>query len=991
MPRSETPLESDGSELTEFAVELRRLRERAGGPPYRELARRAHYSASALAGAAAGRRLPSLAVTTAFVRACGGDVAEWERRWHSVAAATAPAVDARAARDDADEAPYPGLATYQAGDADRFCGRERLVDDLVERVRERRFTAVFGPSGSGKSSVLRAGLAPRLAAGGSTAVVVFTPGADPREECAVHLARMVGGTAGAVREELVADPRNLRRLVRQALAGSSPTAEVVLVVDQFEELFTLCRDQGTRSGFIAALTGAARDDAGRCRVVLGVRSDFYTHCLLDPELAAALDGSQVAVGPMTAEELRRAIAHPARRAGCVVEGALLATLIAQTNGRPGALPLLSHALLETWRRRQGNTLTLAGFHRAGGIDAALATTADAVYTALEPRQQDLAQALLVRLVALGDGTADTKRRVARSELDHDDDTVAVLDRFTAARLVVLSDNGVELAHEALISAWPRLQRWLSEDRDAHRVHRRLTDAAATWQQHHRDPDTLLRGARLATAVEWARRHTSANRLEREFLDACVTADRRRHRSHRRRTRVLHGLVALLAVLLLVTTVAAVHATNARRNALSQRDAATALRILDKARDLIDTDPRLAAQFSLAAYRLDPSGTAADMLVAAQGATPVAGWDSAVCDCDVVLAPGGRHAAAFSEGRDLITLFLVRPSIAQEVSAVRGGRGEPAFSADGRFMATLDRDATVRLWDISDPARPRQEATLPGAHASTRFSPDGALLLTVDAVARPAGGEPGAPSWATGDTTRLWDVGDVRRPRELGALPGSAALLDVNSDNHLILTHRAPVAAGTPVERIDIWDFTDPSSPRRVGEVRDTAGTRPTAVASTGRKVVAGTAPQGLLVDWRVDAPESGPLLVANQPSSPTTVRDLVMDPGRRRAVTTGIDGQVVLWRTAAPRSPTRNPSNASLGTLEVELEFPSTWTEYGRVGFTADGRAVQGIGTEDRAMYVHQWRLDPAEAAAAVCAAGRIREVDWRPHLPDVPYRQPCG
>lgn len=337
MPRAQRPLERDGSALTDFAADLRLLREKAGNPPYRELARLAHYSSTTLSDATGGRRLPSLAVTLAFVSACGGDRDEWERRWHSLT------MDTQAPAGPVDNAPYVGLAAYRPEDAELFFGRERLADAVHSRLRTQRFLAVFGPSGAGKSSLLRAGLIPRLDMG---PVVLFTPGTHPLRECAIQLAPLLEQTAVTVEQRLRTD--------HHSLLGDLP--EAVFVVDQFEEVFTLCTDADERAGFLSSLLAVSRAES-RCSVVIGVRSDFHTHCAQHPELAAALQDALVTVGPMTADELRRAITRPASTSHCVVESDLLSVLVAHTHGRAGALPLLSHALLETWRRRKGNAPT----------------------------------------------------------------------------------------------------------------------------------------------------------------------------------------------------------------------------------------------------------------------------------------------------------------------------------------------------------------------------------------------------------------------------------------------------------------------------------------------------------------------------------------------------------------------------------------------------------------------------------------------------------
>lgn len=320
MPRGERPLEGGDGVVVRFARDLRLLREKAGSPTYRELGARVHYSAASLSEAAGGRKLPSLSVTVAYVAGCGGDTGEWEARWRATAAelAASEVAEPDEGDDDGGRAPYVGLVAFQEEDADRFFGRDMLVTELLARLRQCRFLGVFGASGCGKSSLLRAGVTARLAADrdqDDLPVVVFTPGQHPIEECAVQLSRFLGESPGTLRDEFATDPRNLHLRIRQAVAGARTESDVVLVVDQFEELFTLCRDEQERTAFVDAVVTAATDPASRAQVVLGVRADFLGHCGQFPSLVTALRDTQVLVGPMSVEELRLAITGPAEQAG----------------------------------------------------------------------------------------------------------------------------------------------------------------------------------------------------------------------------------------------------------------------------------------------------------------------------------------------------------------------------------------------------------------------------------------------------------------------------------------------------------------------------------------------------------------------------------------------------------------------------------------------------------------------------------------------------
>ncbi len=661
MPRGERPLDEGDTPLLRFAADLRTLRDQAGGRTYRQLGTRAHYSATTLSDAAGGRKLPSLAVTLAYVQACDGDPGEWEDRWREVAAEVAPA---EARRADEGTPPYAGLAAFQPEDAPWFFGRERMLDDLVARMSERRLVGVFGASGAGKSSLLRAGLVPRIAEGGLD--------------------------DGSCRTTIVVTPSelDLSADVLDRVVGAG-VDELVLVVDQFEEVFTLCGDLAARTAFVEALLSASRT---RCRVVIGIRADFYGHCALHPGLVEALSDAQLLLGPLSAEELRQVIMRPAVKAGCTVETALVTRLVADATGQPGVLPLVSHALLETWRRRRGTALTLAGYEAAGGIQHALTQTAERTFTALETDQRAVARQIFLRLTALGDGTEDTKRRLTRGELDADDvDTQVVLDRLAHARLLTLDQDAVEIAHEVLIRSWPRLRGWLHENREGLRTARQLTEAAATWNLLSREPDALYRGTRLDTAVEWAAGgEARLSTREQEFLDASL-ADRDREQALAlRRTRRLRQLVALLLVLLLLAGGAIVQTIRAQDAADEQRNIAVAQQIAGAAVRMRESNRPLAQQLSVAAYRLESTRDVVDGLLT----TSAANWNKhlirrVVPTTEVPMGPDGSAV----RGKGQVPQ--------QDSSGDLGSVQSLGFTAAGRVLATTPDE----LWDLTDAGKP----------------------------------------------------------------------------------------------------------------------------------------------------------------------------------------------------------------------------------------------------------------------------------------------
>ncbi|WP_328610296.1 hypothetical protein OG943_14580 [Amycolatopsis sp. NBC_00345] len=942
MPRRERPLDPDGDVLSRFAGALRRLREEAGCPTYRELGQRAHYAAGTLSDAAGGRKLPTLPVTLAYVRACHGDVGEWEQQWHAVAAELASGGSEAPAQETASEgAPYVGLVALQSADVDRFFGRDRLVDELSAKLAEFRFVAVVGASGAGKSSLLRAGLVPRLR--DDADVVLVSPGAHPLEECAIRFAPLVRSTVAAVLAELEADPRNLHRLARQALAGRAERAELVLIVDQFEEVFTLCADPAERDRFLDALllTTAAADS--RLRIVVGMRADFYLHCAEHAELAAAVSSAQVLVGPMTTAELRDVIVQPAVHADCAVEGALLAELVAEAGGRPGVLPLLSHVLLETWRRRRGNTLTLAGYLAAGGIQGALAQTAEDIYAAFGPGQQRLVKQLFLRLTTIGDGTGNTKRRLHRSELEPADEaTGAVLARLAGARLVTIDADTIDITHESLVTAWPRLREWLAGDQESLRIHRQLTEATAVWESLRRDAGVLYRGTRLGIAKDWAAAgDVSLTAREREFLQASITADEADQAVARRRNRRLRQLVALLAALLLLATVATGYAVHAQDQASGERDIAISQKVAGQSDALRTANPGLAAQLGLAAYDLAPTAEARGTVLstfAAPYATQLTSHTDGVNS--LTFSPTRHLLATASDDRTARLWDVADPHHPRELATL-DGREEVysvAFSPDEHILATAARDHLVRLWDITDPAHPHEVAELIG-HTdrvySVAFSPDGRLIATA--------GED--------HTIRLWNVADLRRPQQLITLADHRDRV-----YQVVFSPDGRTLAGAGGDgTARLWDVADPPHSHALAILTGhTDRVRAVAFSPDGRTLA--TAGQDRTARlWDVADPAQ-PHWLATLTGHTDKVYSAAFSPDGHTLATAGQDRTVRTWDVTDPRNP--RPGAVFTGHTEI------VWY----AAFSPDGRTLAS-SSWDRT--VRLWDIaDPHHPGPAFALAG---------------------
>jgi WD40 repeat protein/class 3 adenylate cyclase/tRNA A-37 threonylcarbamoyl transferase component Bud32 len=590
----------------------------------------------------------------------------------------------------AGESPYRGLLAFEPDDRRFFFGRENVVEEILARLAPGRPLGIVGPSGSGKSSVLRAGVVGAVLAGeveGVERARIITPGAEPRLEA-------------------TDDPREL------------------VVVDQFEELYTLCEDPARRNAFIDRLLALSSS------VVIGVRADLYGRLSDHADLARAVADNQILLGAMSEGELEHAITEPARVAGLRLEPGLAELILRDVAREPGALPLLSHALRVTWEQRDGRTLTVEGYRSSGGVASAIAQTADSVVEAVPADRRNLVRNLFLRLTETGEGAQDTRRRVAVEELVPEgaspEEVQALLDRLAEARLVTLGQGTAEVAHEVLIREWPTLRAWLEEDRAGIRLHRRLGDAARLWEAGTQEAGDLYRGTRLAAALEWAQSHPDGlNAGERAFLDASVAESERERRLQIRANRRLRVLLGGAGLLLVAAVIAGV----------------LALRAGDRARDTARTADaqRLGAQ-ALVDDRLERS-----LLLAQAGRI----LDDSVATRGNLLSALVRHPAA--------------------VGVLRGGTGAVlalALSPDGRTLAAGDDAGSVVLIDTRTRERIGRPLMLDREVWHIRFSPDGRLLAVTS-------GEIG--TGVDAHSVKLFDAASMRLVGEIdvGHVPGAA--------------------------------------------------------------------------------------------------------------------------------------------------------------------------------------------------------------------------
>jgi WD40 repeat protein/serine/threonine protein kinase len=840
--------------------------------------------------------------------------------------------------------PYKGLRSFTEADAADFFGRDALVDRLLHRLREAEanFLALVGPSGSGKSSVLRAGLLPALRQRSITNfegwyVADMVPGNNPMQNLVAALLSIAVDAPEDLLRRLQASPKGLVQTAENMLLRMG--GNLILFIDQFEELFTQVEDEDVRRHFLDLIYHAATSDMRRMFVVVGIRADFFDKPLLYEGIGDLIQAHTQVVLPLSTEELERAIMGPAKRVGLQIDSDLVTAIVSDVREEPGALPLLQYALTELFERRDGNRLTLEAYHASGGVQGALARRAEEVYQQLNNDLKPLARQVFLRLVTLGEGNEDTRRRAKRAELLALSDNRAAINDVLAAfgqyRLITFDQDSttreptVDIAHEALIRNWGSLRDWLADSRSDIRLQRSLNQAAQEWAAHRQDTGYLLLGGRLVQFAEWAQTTTVAlTNIETDYLQASIAEQERREQAEaerlareaaleRRSRRLLQTMAVVFAVFGLIAIGLAIAAVQQRQAAQEQSiEAQIARDEALTARGTSDANASVAqAQLEIAnrraaeiqnlnllniaedALRTGDNGLAMQLVLTVADSDIISPaiqnslYDVAYASVlrnrltahgrkvtAIALSPDGQWLATGSEDATVILWNLATGEQAFQLADHRGPINSLTFSADSTLLASAATDATASIWTVATGELLMQLRGHRNVLTDIAFTPDAAMVVT-------SSGD---------DTLRVWDLASGAPTlqfeehgdsvRTVAVHPNGAMVLSAGRDNRLIL-----------------WDINS-------GEVLNiyqghTGEVEAVAFSADGQSVLSASADKTLIL-WNVETAA----VIRRFDGHADIVTSVAFSPDMQSAVSTScaerdanracIRGEVIVWDVA---------------------------------------------------------------------------------------------
>jgi WD40 repeat protein len=865
--------------------------------------------------------------------------------------------------------PYKGLRAFEEADADDFFGRDSFVTRLLDRLSagsekdqttpevrvNGRFLAVVGPSGSGKSSVIKAGLLPALRRGRLPGahkwfIAEMTPGSQPLEELEAALLRVAVNPPTSLLKQFNEDQRGILRAIKRVLPND-PAVELLLFIDQFEELFTLVEDPDTRQCFLDGLLAAVSETGSRLRVVLTLRADFYDRPLLYPGLGELVRMHNEVVLTLTAEELTEAIRRPAERVGVTFEDDLVPVIVSEVISQPGALPLMQYALTELFDHCQNGLLTQAAYRQTGGVLGAPSRRAENVYSNLNLARREVTRQLFLRLVTLGEGVEDTRRRLGIPEMvglvaqSVEGDVAAssgeqqevreVLETFGKTRLLSFdrdphSQNPtVEIAHEALLREWGRLKLWLNEVRAEVRLQRALGSAAGEWVTSGCDPSFLLRGTRLDQFESWAEETLLAlNNQERDYLKASRSARDARQKVEqvrqtrlatleRRSRRILQALVSVLLVAMLVSLGLA---DAARR----QANLATAQGLALAARMSLSVDHELSIMLALQSLETMYTTSGEEALRNALDSFRVRfSLEGDREFTSMAFSPRADRIATL-DNNGFLQFWDVRNGDELFSKQIGDGGGYITYSLDGSRLVAGMSDGSILILDTLSG---RIELPPLTGHTSwfneIAFSPDGKVLSSVNndgtfRIWEPTTGEawlilesppegvlfgnalafiPGSDRMLVSDSNGNNLIIDIQTGEVISSLPSHLNIRDLMS-SHDVSPDGSWLAAtsGNVPTIVDIWDLNGLLEGRTEHPLFSLEGHKNTIATvdfnPEGRILASGSFDSTVKL-WQLSPNGGQELMTLNEHSGP--IRKVRFSPDGSSLAAMSMDGKILVW------------------------------------------------------------------------------------------------